>query len=230
MLSENDSAETACNFRISKAWGAYFMHRRLLCSRRHALCRRLKVFMSVILATVMWGLEVFCLTEQQRRRLTVTQITIVSRMMRLPRSLYDTWLEWHIARRRRARAYLQRLHVSFWGHQQVFRYFHFAGHVARMSEDRLCKCSARWRCMIWWRTVQALVTSGGGGHPDRHRRIGVKPNRWEKLLEKFQNALISESATEQLTYRPHPTTWWDVATDRDMWRARVVQFVGSLRW
>ena len=82
MLSENDSAETACNFRISKAWGAYFMHRRLLCSRRHALCRRLKVFMSVILATVMWGLEVFCLTEQQRRRLTVTQITIVSHMMR----------------------------------------------------------------------------------------------------------------------------------------------------
>lgn len=96
----------AVSFRIGRAWAAYHTHRSLLCKNGASMTQRLRIFRMVVASAVLWGLENFALTVADRKKLTVTQITMVSRMCTAPRSAYTSWLDWFKSNRRRARRWL----------------------------------------------------------------------------------------------------------------------------
>ena len=86
-----------------------------------------------------------------------------------------------------------------------------------------------------WRHMQALQRSGGPGDPMRHRRLGVRPCAWEVDLEQFhtfvQEAMSPEELQELETKAGQPlTTWWVLASIRDVWHNWSLAWVLRRRW
>lgn len=66
-----------------------------------------------------------------------------------------------------------------------------------------------------WRTCGR----GGGAHPLRHHRVGVKPYACESLLERILYRFRDEAATPGLW---QPMDWWAAAQNREMWNDIVI--------
>lgn len=186
------------------------------------MARELWIFALVITSTVLWGLDNFALTKGDMTRLDVVQLTMIFRMSTVPRRNYACWLDWFTANRRRARRWMTTCGQNLWGDVAHRRYASFAGHIARMDDNRLVKRAARHEQLIHWRIVQDHLPTGGPTHPLRHRRLGVRPCVWEVPLEKLfatwqRSATEAEKAAVTSEARRDSICWWDLALDRSAW-------------
>lgn len=121
-VAVENSTSNAISFHLSRAWSAFHTHRCLLCKMWVSMARKLWLFALVVTSIVLWGLENFPLTQSDRRRLDVAQLTMISRMNPLGRGAFPTWLDGFTANRRRARRWLVQCGLSTWGSHAFCRY------------------------------------------------------------------------------------------------------------
>lgn len=154
--------------------------------------------------------------------LTTLQTTLVTRLGTLPRTSVGGWLEWHIACTRHAAQLLRRCSMQKWGGGRLSDHLHFLGHVSRLPECHLARRVLHWRCIDWWRDVQARIRQGSA---ERHRRRGVQP--W--VTERQAEAAVRHAHATGLhgdDGRPIEThSCWEAATDRSLWKRLVRSFV-----
>ena len=72
-ISCNDPHETEFDNRVAKAWAAFSKYKRELTDRRYRLQSRLRLFESVVTATLLYGCESWILRADQRKKLGVLQ-------------------------------------------------------------------------------------------------------------------------------------------------------------
>ena len=200
--------------------------------------RRAQMLASVVLTSMLWGLETLPLTQRHRQRLDEVQRTMLHRMLRVARRSDETWVEWFVRGRRLLRDLMRKHDVASWSQMQKFRYLTWHGHVTRSEAGRLSRRACQWRNLEWWRARQAGFAHRGR-QPGRHvGQRGCKPCVLEAPLERWWRRFQKSERYDRLltmlldTTHPWPFSWNDCAQVRELWRhyARWIVFKVECFW
>lgn len=159
--------------------------------------------------------------------LNVSCLTMLSTMLRVTHRASETWVEHFTRKRRQARTHNEEAGHELWGPLALKRQLTFAGHIARLGDDRMAKCVSIAHGIETWRTTQAIIEhSGGRGRAFRHTGRGVAPCVWDqnpqRAAERWYAGLTESQKSEWI--RDHgcpPQTWWDMALQRQQWWSAV---------
>lgn len=198
-----------------KMWSAFWANSNLLLNRRVGIATRVRVFNSTVRPVFFWGLQGLPLTNSMLRDADYACHDMISRMHRKARFRGELWMEWF----RRVRRDARQLHLDLgfvpWSKLLRKLKLTWAGHVARMADSRWAFVLTRWRNLEWWRQQQVLIALGARNL--RHPAVFGRPRRWETALEQFQ--LWSED------FLRSPLTWSQLALDRELWFACIVEYL-----
>ena len=204
----DDNAEL--NSRLHKAWQAFYKHKSILCNRRTNVKKRLLLMERIISPGVFWGAGSWNLREQDIKKLQACQNTIhrmivgmdTVEYVQLDAALKKAHQEVHTWRKS--------ANIDTWTHKLSQRRFRWAGHVARMSDNRPAKSILIWRGSAWLKKQELRFGKGRQGHR-RHlhvRRWESWVARWRPNIEASQKAEISHE-------------WMNIAQDRTEWCRHV---------
>lgn len=155
--------------------------------------------------------------------LNVSCLVMLSWMLWVGRRAAETWVEHFTRNRRQARSRNQEAGHRLWGPLVLKRQLAFAGHVARLSDDRLVNRICAARGIDTWRTTQAIIEYSGGrggrGRAFRHCGRGVTPCVWDQNLqrsaERWHAGLTEDEKREWIRDQwCSPQTWWDMVAER----------------
>ena len=195
--------------RLAKAWRAFWANSALLLNPRVGVYRRLSLLNSVVAPSPLWGVGGAIHSQKQVQRYNATQNAMAAQILRTRRRAQEPWVDWFRRSRRTARDTLRRLGHQPWGTTLRVRVLTWAGHVARLTPDRLCLQALRWRNLAWWRKRQSLISLGLSGLRHPQGCFG-RPRRWEEAAERCA-AYVSERHSGS-------SDWFARAQDRDLWK------------
>lgn len=192
---------------------------------------RLELLNAVVKPSLLWGFESLSLTKPQRRQLTAVQRSMVKKTLLLLRRPAEAPNAYFRRRERLVTHIIKTCMRASWGDVQRYRHFTFLGHVMSMSPDRYARKTAEWRDLEWWGQYGSHPLNVQTASADRRRKRGNIPCRPERgIAEAFQAWLQSPTAVGMLekfvavTGR-WPTTWKQLATDRELFREFARQSV-----
>ena len=166
--------------RISAAWGKFYALWPVLGKRDGNILKRLRVFDSSVTQTALWCNESWLLTIKEKRLLTSAQNHMLRRIAGPRRRPDDEWVEWIRRATRAARAVAKQAGIRFWLETHLKNKWGWAGHVTRMTEDRLAGRALRWRDSEWWQHELELPVRFQTRRPHKTRWF-----RWEDELKRY---------------------------------------------
>ena len=182
--------------RISSGWAKFHQLWPLLNPNRGCLQKRFQLFESCVTRSVLWCCESWVPTQDEKRRLSSAQNDMLRRIMGIRRE------PWVIRATRLARSAAEQAGVKMWHEEHLATKWKWAGHVARMAPERLCKRAVEWRDTEWCGIADII-----GGRPKRPKR-----NRWFRWEDDLHK---------------HDPGWKDAAQNRDRWKQRQQVFVAA---
>ena len=150
-------------------------------------------------------------TAREKRLLTSTQNQMLRRIAGPHRKPDEPWIDWIKRATRIARAAAKNAGIRFWLEDHFRSKWCWAGHVARMSKDRLAHRSMQWRDSQWWRREAALPVQARKRRPRKTHWF-----RWEDELRRYAD------------HRGW-TCWKTIAQQRDVWLQACESFIAYSR-
>ena len=193
--------------RMGAAWGKFRALWPILGKRDGNLLKRLRLFDSCITQTALWCNESWLLTKVEKRLLRSTQNNMLRRIAGPRRKPEEQWVDWVKRSTREARHAAKKAGIRFWVESHLRSKWCWAGHVLRMSGDRLAHRSAIWRDSAWQTTEKDMPAKLRVRRPHRTRWF-----RWEDDLRRFADQHVSGS-------------WQEAAQDREAWLKHVSDFI-----
>ena len=199
---------------MQAAYGKFHQLWPLLGKRDSCMRKRLHLFQATVTKSALWCAESWTLTVAQKRHLRAVQrhfLRKVAGPQRAPDEEYIVWIHraTQIAEQRARGA-----GIKCWLTQFLQMKWHWAGKLARMTNERLAKRSTFWRDSEWW-GHQVRGASAYGLRPMRARPGHV--NRWENHIHKFSQTQGWDNWQE---IAPNETVWTDHADRFATWAWR----------
>jgi hypothetical protein len=207
-LHGRTSAEVTA--RINAGWAKFHQILPLIGRRDGQLKERLRLFDMCVTQTVLWCCESWNLTQAEKRRLQTVQNDMLRRIAGPRRGAEEEWLDWIKRSTRKARTAAKNAGVRFWVEAQLQKKWSWAGHVLRMSDDRLAKRSTIWRDSSWWALEEAMPVSHRCRRPRKTRWC-----RWEDELRRF--ACVQNTGV----------AWQCMALRKGEWLSSMTAFIKS---
>lgn len=139
--------------RARKSWNAWHAMRPFFCFHKGSVLKMLRLFHMTVASAVLWGLECVGTRELDRSVLNVSCLTMLSGMLWVSRSPEETWEEHFVRNRQQTRKINEAAGHHFWGSLASKRQPTFAGHVARLPEDRVVNVVCGAHGIATWRTT-----------------------------------------------------------------------------
>eukprot|EP00933_Yihiella_yeosuensis_P080337 TRINITY_DN9374_c0_g1_i1.p1 TRINITY_DN9374_c0_g1~~TRINITY_DN9374_c0_g1_i1.p1 ORF type:complete len:326 (+),score=26.19 TRINITY_DN9374_c0_g1_i1:110-979(+) len=198
VLTVDGKTHNEFDSRCAKAWGKCHSLKLLLLRRTVPLAARVRLLNVTVSKSVLWGCQSWRLTQRQEQRLKSIQLEMIRRMMGLGRKPGELWAPFYQRGMRAARTFLKQSGFLSWYQSWLLLLHRWAGHVARMDDNRLTKQVLKFRSLQWWRQEQ------GKGfqhlrHPARYREW-----RWEARIFNF--------------YSRSGRSWLQDAINRESWK------------
>ena len=193
--------------RMAKGWAKFAVYRDELTNRQYSLKQCLRVFISVIQPSVLYGCVSWTMTTARVANLRATQRRMLRKVVGTKRRIQldedgaevlESYVEWIQRATRKVEDLMLLYDVPDWVEESCRRKYRWAGHVCRRTDGR-------------W-TTQVLKMQ-----PIGFRRSGRPITRWSYTLNKFFGE-VSESVGEQ-------RDWMSMAADRDEWKQFEEVFV-----
>ena len=200
----DDNAEL--NNRLHKAWQAFYKHKNILCQKNTNVNKRLLLMERIITPGVFWGAGSWNLREQDIKKLQACQNTMHRMIVGIAnvdhahldaalKKAYQEVHHWRIS-----------TNIETWTHKLSHRRFRWAGHVARMNDNRPAKKILMWRGSAWLKQQEHRLGRGRQGH---RRHVHVR--RWESWIARWRPDIESDHKAD-ISHE-----WMDVAQDRIEW-------------
>ena len=157
--------------------------------------------------SVLWCCDSWLLTQVEKRRLQTTQNRMLRRIVPTRRREEESYVDWIQRATRQAVNAAKAAGIRFWVEGHHAAKWQWAGHLARMSEDRLASRATFWRDSLWWKTEMQLPQSLRIRRPFRTHWF-----RWEDDLRRYAD-------------RQGWDSWQAVAQDRQQWKSASADFV-----
>ena len=158
--------------------------------------------------TVLWCCESWTLTQVEKRSLRSEQNDMLRRIAGPRRGAEEDWLEWIKRSTTYARAAAQKAGVRLWVEAQLQKKWSWAGHVARMSDERIAKRATTWRDSVWQAIEGCMPQSERCQRPQR-----TKWFRWEDELRRYPMRYCGGMP------------WQEIAQCRTTWQSHCNLFV-----
>ena len=142
--------------------------------------------------------ESLLITVKEKQLLTSTQNQMLRQIVGPQRRPEEPWLDWIKRATRAARAEAQRAGIRFWLSAHLKSKWCWAGHVTRMSRDRIARRALEWRDSEWWQGELHVPVRLQTRRPHRTRWF-----RWEDELTRYSASCGWSS-------------WQDMAKRRDV--------------
>lgn len=212
----NDVTAEVLN-RIQKGWRYFWAHKSIFCNKYAKLAGRLHVWSFTVQKCVMWCLETLPMNDKHLKMLDDMQISMIGTMLRLKRRWIDgeSWLDWAKRRIRTAKYFIEFYSPGFLSQYWLGAYWNWAGHVARLHEERRAFQLTRNWCLQWKR--EGLASHRGLNVYDKLHQWKLRGSGraydmiWEKRLDEFCIA--------------QDWNWWVMAQDRETWNQWRWHFV-----
>ena len=204
-LLGRSSTDLKC--RIAAAWAKFHTLWPLLGKRDGNLGKRLRLFDTCVGQTVLWCSESRVLTKSEKRLLQSTQRKMLRRIAGPRRRPEEDWVQWVRRSTRAALKEAREANVRLWLETHLRSKWSWAGHVLRMSADRIARRAATWRDSQWQRAEEQIPVRFRTRRPFRTRWF-----RWEDELCRFAQDRCA-------------LAWQDVVQDRDEWQSWTSEFV-----
>ena len=166
--------------RISAAWSKFFALWPVLGKRDGNLMKRLRLFDCSVSQILLWCNESWLLTVKEKRLLKSTQNQMLRRIVGPRRRPEEPWVDWIKRSTLAARKIATQAGVRFWLQAHLQSKWCKAGHVMRMSEERLARRALQWRDSVWWSEELELPVKWRTQWPHRTRWF-----RWEDELMRY---------------------------------------------
>jgi hypothetical protein len=197
--------------RIKMAWGKFHQLWPLLGKRDGNLNKRLRLFDASVTQTVLWCCESWLITQAEKRLLKTTLHGMLRRIAGPRRRPLEDWLDWMKRSTRQAVGAARKHGIRLWHEAHLRAKWNWAGHVVRMSADRLARRAVEWRDSSWQATEMLVSESLRIRRPARTHWF-----RWEDELRRY----AAHSALQP---------WQTVAKQKEEWAENLKAFVEYTR-
>ena len=171
-LQENTTQEITA--RLSAAWGKFHALRRILTAKT-PLPHRLTILKACIGQSLLWGSESWHLTRRNLQRLRGTELKMLRAMIPpVPGSDSQSDPNFHENHKSHVREVLRKEGYIGFDRTWVRRFHGWAGHVARLDDNRWAKRALLYKNILWWRSQQ----SNPEGHRHSKRRGNNGKEHW----------------------------------------------------
>ena len=160
---------------------------------------------------MLWCCESWLITQPEKRLLKTTLHAMLRRIAGPRRRPLEDWLDWIKRSTRQAVAAARKLGIRLWHEAHLRVKWNWAGHVLRMSPDRLARRATVWRDSSWQATEMLLPASLRIRRPARTRWF-----RWEDELRRY----AAQSAQQP---------WQEAAQHKEKWASNLKAFVQYTR-
>lgn len=193
VVTKEQDPSTPQGARLKVAWLNYSKVRAQLQHRYTPLATRIKPMDSVLIPTILWGLETVPLPKTHKRRINAVQRQIMARMLLVARRASETLEDFLRRRERIVTASLKKYSRCIWGQIQYI-FFTIHGHIARLqSMYHMSTQALMWRKSPWWQAYRQTLPPRTGGHIGRRAAAGSRPMLNEiPLIDAF--ALLQRSS------------------------------------
>ena len=142
---------------MTRAQAKFHAHREVFLSRG-PLCKKLKVFQSVVGGAGLWYCAAVNPTAQALGALNACQLELVAKLAKIKRKPQETWLDHRLRSHRTARALLHNHGHERWSTIWLRRNWGYRGHVSRAYDRTSPPASSllqRCRDNAWWTEQRA---------------------------------------------------------------------------
>ena len=206
-LSLRSLHETELKNRMAKGWAKFAIYRDELTNSYYSLRQRMRLFVSVVQPSVLYGCVSWTMTKEREQLLRTTQRKMMRKVVGTKRivvkdaqggSTTENYVDWVQRATRKAEEAMDKYGVPDWVGEACKRKFQWAGHVSRRDDGRWSGQILRW-CPVGVRLQGRPVT------------------RWSDALNKFYDS-VSAALGEHID-------WITLAADRDKWKQMEEAFV-----
>ena len=183
--------------RINRAWAKFHMFKGELCCPYYPLKARMRLFNAVITPSILYGCAAWTMTKEREQKLIVTQRRMLRLICKVGRKPDETWVEWVQRATHHAERVADECEVELWVSAQRRRKWRWAGHVARLTDNR------------WTHQVLSWHLECG------HRSVGRPTRRWTDVLDTFCGDLMGTTS---------PGAWICLAQGREEWKEQEDAF------
>ena len=145
--------------RMAAAWAKFYTLWPLLGKRDGNLLKRLQLFDSCVTQTALWCCESWLITQKEKNLLQSTQNRMLRKIAGPRRRPDEDWVEWIKRSTREATGRAKEAGIRFWLNAHLKSKWCWAGHVIRMSPERLARRAVEWRDAEWWAKEVAEVSA-----------------------------------------------------------------------
>ena len=185
--------------RVSAAWGKFHSLKLLLGKRDGNLQKRLQLFDASVSQTLLWCCDSWLITQREKQLLKTTQHAMLRRIAGPRRHPSEDWLDWIRRSTRKAVTSARDCGVRMWHEAHLQSKWKWAGHVTRMSADRVARRSTEWRDSTWQAAELNLPPRLRLRRPGRTHWF-----RWEDELRRYAEHMRWQS-------------WQSVAHNLEVW-------------
>jgi hypothetical protein len=193
-LGFQDFHDSEIDHRIAKAWAKFHKFKSELCCKAIPIKDRLRLLDAVITPSVLYGSSCWTMTCDRERKLRSTQrrmLRLICQTWRMKECNGDAeaWVEWIRRATHKAEELMSIVGMESWITSQKRKKWRWAGHVARMTDDR-------------W-TVKSLLWM-----PEHaNRRVGRPSRRWSDDIDQFCQEHFDCEAGEWVLYAQSREDW-----------------------
>ena len=198
-----DSTPADMSKKIATAWGKFNRLRHVL-GANTPLPHRIRIFKACVGQALLWAAETWHVTRRRLQKIRGVELQMMKTLIKrpyLPQDISDS--EKHEQHKTHIRQTLQE--HKYIGLDRVWlkKYYGWAGHLARLADQRVAKRAMRTQNMSWWKAQQA--------NPEGYRHVWRAGNlsRWEGAL---------------CRHHPRHDKWWEAAKDRTQWQKDFQEF------
>ena len=183
LLNLTETQDIELKNRVAKAWAKFAIYRDELTNRCYPLAQRLRLFVSCVQPTFLYGCSSWTLTSKRESVINRLQRQMLRSVVGVKRKVVigtdgeknlEDWVSW-IMRSTRTAVKVSREHgVRNWVEEISRRKFQWAGHVARRTDGRWTKvmldwsltgCRAQARPLTRWCDSLSKFFTGTAGRP-----------------------------------------------------------------
>ena len=147
-----DQAGVELQNRIAAGWAAFSKYRPELCGKKYSMKARARLFEAVVTPTVMYGAASWTLTVDLEKQLRTARRSMLRMMFggrRIPASEVDgvegeTWVEYVQRATHKVEDVMTRFGSQDWIALHRTKKWRFAGHTARIDDNRWTHRLLRW--------------------------------------------------------------------------------------
>ena len=167
-----DTTKEEVHRKIKTGWSCFAMNKDILCERSIPMSLRRRVFNQCVLPAMTYGAETWATTKETEQKLQVTQRAMERKMLKI--SIRDRISCVEIRRRTGVKDIIEKIHEMKWK---------WAGHIARMVDNRWTKRMTEWQPRIG------------------KRRRGRQKRRWRDDIDASQGKLWSRTAQDRARWK-----------------------------